>query len=367
VYDNTIPNFVGRAAGVSLFLPEEPLMTDNRELNCPECDGMDRRELLRYVSLAPAAVAVGAALRPGTAKAGAELLPMPREWTPGPAEALVKELFAGMTEEQKKDVCRPYKDPARLSVNPNKALDKTIGSVYTKTQMELIERIVRAMSVGDDISWKQITRGGTWDASKSFDKTGANIFGDPLKGEFAFLFTGHHLTLRCDGNPKDGVAFGGPIYYGHTPNGYSDTNCFSYQTKQAAKFYDALDKDQREKATITKGNPGEGAPSVKLPGTARGVGHDEMSNDQKELMDRVMRDLLSPFRKEDTDEVMTVIKETGGMDKLRFAFFTEDYEGAKTTERQPWSFWRIEGPGFIWNFRVLPHVHTYVNIKSVKV
>ena len=35
------------------------------------------------------------------------------------------------------------------------------------------------------------------------------------------------------------------------------------------------------------------------------------------------------------------------------------YEGAKTTEKQPWSFWRIEGPGFIWNFRVLPHVHTY--------
>jgi hypothetical protein len=44
----------------------------------------------------------------------------------------------------------------------------------------------------------------------------------------------------------------------------------------------------------------------------------------------------------------------------------EAYEGAKTTECQPWSFWRIEGPGFIWNFRVLPHVHTYVNIKSVK-
>ena len=118
---------------------------------------------------------------------------------------------------------------------------------------------------------------------------------------------------------------------------------------------------------FTKGNPGEGAPSVKLPGSARGVGHSELSNDQKELMDRVMRDLLSPFRKEDTDEVMAVIKETGGLDKLQFAFFTEDYEGAKTSERQPWSFWRIEGPGFIWNFRVLPHVHTYVNIKSVKV
>lgn len=114
------------------------------------------------------------------------------------------------------------------------------------------------MSAGDDASWRQITRGGTWDASKSFDKTGANIFGDPIKGKYAFLFTGHHLTLRCDGDPTDGVAFGGPIYYGHTPNGYSDKNVFSYQTNQAAKFYDALDKGQREKATVAEGDPGEG-------------------------------------------------------------------------------------------------------------
>jgi len=341
-------------------------MTENREPNCPECDGMDRRELLRYVSIAPVAIAAGASLRPGTARAAAELLPMPREWKPGPAEALVKELFSGMTEEQKKLVCRPYDNKDRLTVNPNHALDKTIGSVYTQTQQELIERIVRAMSSGDDVSWKQITRGGTWDASKSFGNTGANIFGDPLTGKFAFLFTGHHLTLRCDGEPTDGVAFGGPIYYGHTPNGYSDTNVFSYQTKQTAKFYDALDKGQREKATIAEGNPGEGAPSVKLPGAPRGVGYSELSGDQKELMGKVMHDLLSPFRMEDSAEVMAVLKETGGIDKLQFAFFTEDYEGAKTTERQPWSFWRIEGPGFIWNFRVLPHVHTYVNIKTVK-
>src|SRR5260221_14477118 len=114
-------------------------MTESREPNCPECEGMDRRELLRYVSIAPAVIAAGAALRPGTAKA--ELLPMPREFKVSPAEALVKELYASMTDEQKKSVCGDYDNTARLSVNPNSALDKTIGSVYTKTQQELIERI----------------------------------------------------------------------------------------------------------------------------------------------------------------------------------------------------------------------------------
>lgn len=339
-------------------------MTETREPNCPECT-FDRRDLLRYVSIAPVLAAGGATLLTGKAKAANEMLPMPREYKAGPAEELVKELYSGMSDEQKKLICRPFDNPARLSVNPNHALDKTIGAVFTaKPQQELVERIVKAMSAGDEASWKQITRAGTWDASKSFDKTGANIFGDPSKGEFAFLFTGHHLTLRCDGNMKDSVAFGGPIYYGHTPNGYSDQNVFANHTKQVAKFFDALDKGQRESAIITMGNPGEGAASVKLPGKPRGVAYKDMSADQKELMGQVMRTLLSPFRKEDGDEVMAVIKETGGMDKIQFAFFTEAYEGSKTSEKQPWSFWRIEGPGMVWNFRVLPHVHTYVNIAA---
>lgn len=336
-------------------------MTETRESNCPECGIVDRRELLRYVSIAPAALAAGVSLKPQAIRA--EEKPAPTTKTK-PAEELVKELYSTMTDEQKKSVCRPYDNSARLSVNPNSALDKQIGAVYTKQQQELIERILKAMSAGDEASWKQITRGGTWDNSKSFERTGANIFGDPSNGKFAFLFTGHHLTLRCDNDLSDGVAFGGPIYYGHTPSPYSDKNVFWYQTQQAMKFYDALNKDQRVAATIKMGNPGEGANSIKLPGMPRGVMHKDLTADQQGLMSQVMRSLLSPFRKEESDEVMAVIKQTGGMEKLQFAFFGEGYEGAETDSKQPWSFWRIEGPGFVWNFRVLPHVHTFVNITA---
>lgn len=41
------------------------------------------------------------------------------------AEDLVKELFAGLTDNQKKAVVKPWNHPARKSVNPNRALDKT--------------------------------------------------------------------------------------------------------------------------------------------------------------------------------------------------------------------------------------------------
>lgn len=73
-----------------------------------------------------------------------------------------------------------------------------------------------------------------------------------------------------------------------------------------------------------------------------------------------MRDVLSPYRKEDVDEVMDIIKTNGGMEKIHLAF----YPDAKMKDNEPWHFWRLEGPGFVWNYRVLPHVHTYVNISS---
>jgi len=339
-------------------------MKDFTSPPCPECDGLDRRDFVRAAVLGGAAIATGLPLvAPRLLRAG-ERAPMPRVVNPA-AEDLVKELYATLDADQKKAVVKPWDHPARKTVNPNKALDKNIGSVYDAKQQELIERVLKALSSGDEAAWKQITRGGTWDNSKAFTNTGANIFGDPSKDkQFAFLFTGHHLTLRCDSDLSDGVAFGGPIYYGHTPSPYSDKNVFYYQTQQAMKFYDALNNDQRKSATITMGNPGEGAQSVKLPGTPKGVAYSALSGDQKELMEQVLKTILSPFRKEEANEVAAVVKQTGGMDKLQFAFFGEGYEGAETNNKQPWSFWRIEGPGLVWNFRVLPHVHTFVNIKK---
>jgi hypothetical protein len=34
------------------------------------------------------------------------------------------------------------------------------------------------------------------------------------------------------------------------------------------------------------------------------------------------------------------------------------------TEQEPWTYWRLEGPGFVWSFRALPHIHCFVNISA---
>ena len=331
---------------------------------CTECDApeLGRRDFIRLLgSSAAAATVLGSAPRLlADSKKTDTAKPEKKD---SPAEVLVKELFAGLNEEQKKQAVYPWNDAKRSQINPNRSIGTPIGKIYSKTQTELIERIIKAMCAGEE-GWKQISRNdgkSVWDASHEFGNVGAHIFGDPSKGKFAFLVTGHHLTIRCDGDSEEGPAFGGPIYYGHSPNGWSDRNLFYYQSKAAMSVLNALSEKQKKVAIIEK-NPGEGAGSVKFRKAQErkpGLSYGEMSKDQQELLATVMRTLLSPFRKEDGDEVMQIIKTTGGFEKLHLGFFKEE----KTKEGQ-WDFWRIEGPGIVWNFRVLPHVHCYVNISN---
>jgi hypothetical protein len=352
---------------------------------CPDCESAphadvaspageigrhDRRQFLRWVGSGAAAAVIAGSVPAGmraaeqAPAAAAGAAPAAR-----PAEGLVRELFAGLSADQKKELVLPFDHGATATAPAtrlrmyNRPVGKAIGDVYTQAQQELIEKIVRAMGNGED-GWRLISRGGKWDNSGSLAGCGANIFGDPSaeKGKFAFLFTGHHLTIRCDGDSLEGAAFGGPVYYGHSPNGYSDRNVFFPQTKAALTVYDAFSAEQAKKAVVD-GTPGEHEPSVRLRPKADsrpGIAYAELTADQKKLVEDVMRNILSPFRKEDGDEVMAIIKETGGMDRMHLAF----YRDAKMKDDKKWHFWRLEGPGFVWNFRVLPHVHCYVNIAA---
>jgi hypothetical protein len=242
-------------------------------------------------------------------------------------------------------------------------LGRKVGSNYTKPQQELIERILKAISSGDD-GYRRISRNGTWDSSGSLQNCGALIFGEPQDGQkFSWVFTGHHLTVRCDGHSEDGAAFGGPMYYGHSPNGYSDRNVFNYQTRRVLSVYDALSERQRKVAELRldRKAPNEGMASIKLR-TAKepkpGLSYGEMNKDQQQLVEKVMRDVLAPFRKEEANDVMAIVKANGGLEKIHLAF----YYDSEMNDNNRWHFWRLVGPGFVWNFRVLPHVHTYVNI-----
>src|SRR5262249_47498148 len=155
--------------------------------------------------------------------------------------------------------------------------------------------------------------------SGSFESIGAIIYGEPAEGKkFSLVFTGHHLTLRCDGNSEEQTAFGGPLYYGHSPSGYANTNVFNHQTKAVTEVFASL-SEQQKKVAVKAGTWKDEHGTIKPPragAPAAGLAFAEMTKDQKQLVEKVMRELVSPYRKEDGDEVMEIIKANGGMEKI---------------------------------------------------
>ena len=337
-------------------------MSDKPSVACAECDleAVDRRSFLHSLG-GRIAVAMAATSFVGKAVVASEAAPE----RPHPAEELIKELFSGLKKLQKESLALPFNHGGdkgrftRLGMYNAPIANKRIGQYYTPAQRELIDRILKAVSSGDE-GYRCISRDGTFDTDDGIKECGALFFGEPTDKDWAWLFTGHHMTVRCHGRSDDGMGFGGPMFYGHSPDGYSKENVFFYQTKSVLGLHDALSAKQRKQAVIG-GTPGEGQASVKFhkrDSERSGLPFGELSRDQKGLVEKVMRDILSPYRKEDADEVMEIVKTNGGMDKIHVAF----YQDANVNDDNKWHFWRLEGPGFIWNFRVLPHVHAYVNV-----
>jgi hypothetical protein len=339
-------------------------LKDQRD--CPECqdqDAMNRRGFMRTLGGSAAILAAGAMMQ-RTPRVWADAQPAPANRQARPAEALVQELYDGLTNEQKEKVVMPWNHGAAANQLPtrlrmyNAAINShNIGNTYTRPQQELVERILRSISSDED-GYHKISRGGDFDTTGSLQGCGAYIFGDPNNNhQFSWVFTGHHLTVRCDGNSEPDAAFGGPMYYGHSPNGYSSRNVFYYQTRSVLSVYEALTPAQRRQAVVT-GTPGELAPSVRFRASGfPGISNADLTADQRRLIETVMRDVLSPFRRQDADEVMQIVRRNGGMERIHLAFYRD-----RDDLEANWHFWRLEGPGFVWNYRVLPHVHTYVNI-----
>ncbi len=348
-------------------------MNHESKFYCPDCDdgsdtphSLSRRNFIRRIGGGTAAAFATAALPAAFAAETAA------KSAPKPAENLIRELYATLTAEQKTSLVLPWnhqgKDGqlSRLGSYNSAFNGKRIGKEYTKPQQDLAQQVLRSILSGDE-SFERLSRDGEWDSSGSFEGCGSTIFGDPSGDkEFAWLFTGHHLTLRCDGNSMPGAAFGGPIYYGHSEQGDSNDNVFYYQTQQVQAVFDSLDAGQQKQA-LSGNNPGDGAKGITFPkdqASHAGIAYQDLNGGQRELVEKVMRTLLDPFRKEDGNEVMEIVKANGGIDQIRISF-TRDQKS--TDEKAHWHFWRLEGPGFIWNYRVLPHVHCFVNIANLPV
>lgn len=329
---------------------------------CPDCsDGMDmrltRRNFVQTVGATAAVAAVSS--RVGSAANG----------TPATSETLVKKLYDTLTPAQKEEICFDWdhKDDRgllRMHVSNNWQITgdhKIASDFYTADQKDIIEALFWGMYSPD---WKDRIKKQLQDDAGGYGKQQSiAIFGQPNTGKFEFVMTGRHLTIRCDGDSVDNVAFGGPIFYGHAASAFDETpghpgNVFWYQAQKANKLYQMLDGKQRDLALVPEA-PHESKVHFGGPdGQPQGILVSELSSDQKEFAQKVLEALVEPYRTADRDEVQRCLKAQGGLDKCRLAF----YKSGDLGNDGEWDNWRLEGPSFVWHYRGTPHVHVWVNI-----
>lgn len=342
---------------------------------CPDCDSttelqpaasaneVSRRKFLQTAGAASAAVVAAGSL-PLWATAAE---------TPAAAstpETLVKTLYESFSDKQRKEICFAwdYQDPKRGLLRTRVANNWQItepeinSEFFTGDQQAMIRKIFEGMIQPE---WhERIDHQLEDDAGGYGHEQTIAIFGKPGDGKFEFVMTGRHLTMRCDGNSAEHVAFGGPIFYGHAAGGNFNEdaghpgNVFWPQAVEANKLYTMLDGKQQKLALVAnlpvEQQVGFRGKDAELPG----IPLTEMSADQKEQVQKVLQKLIEPYRQGDRDEVLACLKAQGGLDRCALAFYKQGDIG----NDQVWDCWRLEGPSFVWYFRGTPHVHVWVNV-----
>jgi hypothetical protein len=136
---------------------------------------------------------------------------------------------------------------------------------------------------------------------------------------------------------------------------------FWEQAVAANSVFKLLDDKQQAKALIAK-RPKEAEVAFQGDkGKFPGIAVTALSEDQKKALQKVLKGLIDPFRKEDQDEALECLNKQGGLDHCALSFY-KDGNGEGRLDGKTYDNWRLEGPSFVWYFRGTPHVHVWVNI-----
>jgi hypothetical protein len=342
--------------------PEDLAMTTPLLAGSP--DAVSRRQFLARSAVLAGGLATASSAQPAAAVEAAA--------APS-AETLAGLLHASLSPAQRRQICFPwdYKHPkhgllrTRVANNWQASAPDVAGDFYTVDQQRLVRDIFEQLTQPE---WharfdKQLED----DAGGFGHSQSVALIGEPGSGRFQFLLTGRHMTLRCDGDAAEHVAFGGPIFYGHDAGGFNEEpghpgNVFWPQALAANRVFAMLDGRQRKLALVDR-MPRENA--IAFRGRSDGKGVDapgipvsELTPDQRAELDTVLAILLEPFRTVDQTETKTCLATQGGLDACRLAFYRPGDLGNDGV----WDNWRLEGPSFVWHFRGAPHVHVWVNV-----
>ena len=348
----------------SLGHKSSPRMNAKSFARC--CDCCDQSEISRRSFIKTAVTGIAAA-GAGRLPLLASQEPTTRPLVEGSSETLVATLYQSLSEAQRQTVVFPFDHPLRSKVDNNwQITDKKIGEFFTADQQAMIKEIFLGLHSPEyaETVFKQVEHDS---GNAGFGGSAVALFGEPGTGKFEFVLTGRHCTRRCDGDSVAGAAFGGPIFYGHAAQSFNEKpdhpgNAYWYQALRANEVFKALDGKQRAQALLGEGREEKGTETVKLSGRKKGlpgIPMTALSHDQRDLVRKVLADLLAPFRQADSAEAMKLI-ERNGFEHLHMAFYKNQDVGKDGV----WDVWQIEGPAMVWYFRGDPHVHVWAHIRS---
>jgi F0F1-type ATP synthase membrane subunit c/vacuolar-type H+-ATPase subunit K len=340
---------------------------------CQDAATLERRVPRRQFLTTGAGLVLGAS-------AIGSVLPAGRVWAqataaaasaPSTPETLVGVLYEMLSPKQREAICFAWdhqdKERGLLRTHISANWDITDYFVddeafYNKDQQTVIRQIYEGIIHPD---WhERIDKQLEDDAGGYGVQNSIAIFGEPGSKQFEFVMTGRHMTIRCDGNSADHVAFGGPIFYGHAADTFNEGpthpgNVFWPQAQAANKLYQMLDGKQQKRALLSEGLPNESRVGFRgKGGEFQGLPVTEMSSDQKEHLQQVVSMLIEHYRHSDRDEFTQCLKTQGGLDACHLAYYAQNDIGKDGV----WDIWRLEGPSFVWHYRGAPHVHVWVNM-----
>ncbi|MEY3175877.1 MAG: hypothetical protein RLZZ436_3791 [Planctomycetota bacterium] len=310
------------------------------------------------------------AAAPPAARSAIFLPPAPQ------TDSLPMQLWKSLSDEQRTKVCLPANHPRRQYVSnwwyihPNHRIPAT----FNADQQELIRKIFDSLHSSEYLEdvRKQV-RIDQYGQAKNAPAAG--FFGTPDDPDFEFIYTGHHVTRRCNAHTDKGQGFGGaPIFYGHYPHAEENMrdnfneapghpgNPYWYQGRIFNQFVQGLDATQQARGLVSAEPRSENPETViSTPVAPKGLALSTLSVDQQKLFIDTMKNMLAMFRPDDVAATIQAIEQKGIVDRLNVSWFAGKYDigGDKT-----WDTWQIEGPDMVWYFRGQPHIHCYFHLKG---
>ena len=294
------------------------------------------------------------------------------------SDSLPTQLYKSLSDSQKQKLCLPVDHPKRQYISNWWYIhpEHRIPTSFTREQQELIRKIFDSMHSPEhqDAVNNQVLIDQYGDEKNA---PSAGFFGTPEDENFEFIFTGHHVTRRCNARSDKGHGFGGaPIFYGHYPhpvkNGRENFNeakdhpgnPYWYQGKVFNRFVQALDGRQRAMGLVSvepRGEEPDVVVKIAPASEKRGLPCSELSADQKKLLVETMRGMMAMFREDDVKATINTIRKKEIVNQLQVSWYGGQYDIGSD---QVWDTWQMEGPDMVWYFRGVPHIHCYFHLKA---